>query len=107
MAMTAAVDSSSSAVISQVRSPYIGGGYVAGSEAWHTVLEFATNCITGKHTGSPRLEPRAEFARPRSCAIHSHKALLVCSSRVITLLHQVPESTKQLELTATYQIYFI
>ena len=65
--------SSSSAIIFQVRSPSIGGRYVAGSEAWHTVLEVA-NCNTGKHTGSPRPESRPpvfEVAINRSTSKHT------------------------------------
>ena len=63
--MTAAVDSSSNVVISQVRSLYICGGYVAGSEAWHTVFEVAIYRITGKHTGSSRLTLLPELRPPQ------------------------------------------
>ena len=58
--MTAAVDSSSNVVISQVRSLYICGGYVAGSEAWHTVFEVAIYRHWQTHrVVSPHAPPRA------------------------------------------------
>ena len=50
MAMTA-VDSSSSAVI-YIHSPYVGGGYIAWSAAWHAVRIIYTHIVQGGG-GSP------------------------------------------------------